>query len=658
MWPLNLVPTEEIKTHYDITIDPQWIKEVQMSCLHINGEASGSFVSPSGLVMTNHHVASKAIYNLSSKERNLLEQGYYASSQNEELKCAEMFMDQLMEIRDVTKEISEAAPLNASPTDRESARRAVMAKLKEQAQAETGLQPEIVPLYRGAKYNLYLYKRYTDIRLVMAPQKTVAFFGGDEDNFEFPRYNFDVCFLRIYENNAPLLSRHHFTWNPDGPHETEALFVAGHPGRTQRIYTSDHFKFLKDYDTAIWVKFFNERVALLQKFQGVSEENQLMALQDLYRYSNAQKLYSQLLATLNAGEVIAAKELYERQFFERVGKEKQKPWRELSAALQGYSTYYPSYFVLEGNGSQYSTLYTWAKQLVRLSDERGKPNEQRLEEYIDSELPALEQALFAPSPFYKELDLALFTDGIGRLVRMLGTDSPAVKAAVHGKAIEQLAKDLTFGSKLADPTYRRLLFDHPEEVKKSTDPMILFARTLDPYARALRKRQRTEFAGVEQQSYAAIAQLAFAEFGTKIYPDATGTLRLSTGTLKGYVQDGRAIAPMTTLSGLFAHAKEHNFKSPFALPSNWTAEALEKNTTPINFASTNDMTAGNSGSPIFNERREIVGLIFDKNRQAIPWDLRFDEVQGRGVAVHSTGIIEMLSKIYRTDPLIQELQSP
>lgn len=656
MWPFNMIPVDSIEKNYGVSLDREWVEHVQKSCLRISAGGSGSFVSPYGLVMTNHHVGSTPIFNLSTKEEDLIDKGFYATSMDQERKCPNLHVDVLISIRDVTSEVNRNASTATSAAEREQARKAAIAEISKKAQEETGLQPEIVTLYHGAKYDLYLYKRYTDVRLVMAPEKSIAYLGGDEDNFEYPRYNLDACFFRVYENDQPLKVEHYLKWSASGPKVGEGLFVAGHPGRTERLLTSDHLQFVKEVDLPLILQAFEGRKKALYAFAKESPENKRIAGDPLAVVENSHKALSGVYRGFSALPVIQDKQAYEKELLESASGDHSKPWSQLKTALDSAKSYYPSYWVLEGRGSRYEKLYAWAKILVRSSLERGKPNDQRLKEYTDTILPILEQSLFSTEPIYSNLEEVLLIDGLLRMEKILGKDHPAVIAALDGKTPEAKAKEIMSATRLTDLQVRKDLYSSPEAILKSTDPMIQLAKALDPYAREVRKTFEDEFESVQNESYAEIAKIIFDRYGESNYPDATFTLRLATGRMEGYKDKGTEIAPMTTLGGAYEHAKAHGFKDPYALPTSWLAKenALDKKT-PLNFVLTNDIIGGNSGSPTINSKGEVVGLIFDGNIQSLIWDYQFDETQGRAVAVHSQGIIEALDKVYGAHALVKEI---
>ncbi len=658
MWPLNQIPQKQIYESYGENLDEEWATHAQQSCLRVSFGGSASFVSPNGLVMTNHHVGSKAIYDLSTEGTDLMKEGFYAGSLGSELKCPNAYMDQLISIRDVTEEVNAQIDSEMSLKKREEARKGAIAKIKEKAHKETDLQPEVVTLYQGARYHLYLYKRFTDIRLVMAPEESIAFFGGDIENFEFPSHDLDVAFFRIYENGQPLQNKDYFRWSVSGPKLGEPLFVLGHPGRTERLFTKDHLYFYRDYAFPFLLEFIQGRIQCLDSFAKKSEENARVAAQDKSRYSNVLKAYSALAKGLNGEIIIPNKSENEATILSKLSEEDQRPWKNLSNSLEDAKSYFAEHFYLEGRASNFSKMFAFAKDLIRLAEERSKPNELRLKEYIDSELPTLELSLLSAEPIYIEFERELLTHGLSRFVEILGENHPATQAALAGKSIEDKVDELINGTRLFDLGYRAELFQNPEAVAHSSDSLICLARSLDPFARELREKMTYGLDAAKNENYAKIAGVLFEHFGESMYPDATFTLRLSVGKMMGYHEETGYISPHTTLGGAYHKAIKNHHQAPYALPTSWqTRQGFVNEDTPFNFASTHDIIGGNSGSPVINAQREIVGLIFDGNMQSLTWDFEFDQKQGRAVSVHSEAILHALEHIYNAEALANEIRS-
>jgi hypothetical protein len=543
--------------------------------------------------------------------------------------------------------------------EKEKVRKEAISRLTNKMQDETKLQPQVVSLYQGARYHLYLYKRYSDVRLVMAPEQNIAFFGGNEENFEYPRHCLDVCFFRVYENNKPLVTKDYLPISKQGPssqtsnRDADPLFVLGHPGRTDRKLTASHLAFMRDVKLPLILQFIKEKECCLEEFSKISSEHRRIAGQDLYALGNSEKVYKATYEALQNGSIIESKQSFESDLFVDVDP---KPWHTLHAKLEHAKSYYIEYSMLEGIASRYCKLYSYAKILVRLSDEKAKPSEKRLSEYIDSELATIEQLIFANEPVYKNLEQAVLVNSLTRAVRMLGADHAAVQLMLQGESIEARAQKLVNATQLSDVSYRKRLYENPQEIKQSQDPMIQLARTLDPLARALRNKYEQELESVENESYAQIMESLFARYGQSMYPDATFTLRLSVGKMAGYTENEKRIEPFTTLGGVYAHAQIKNPNESYRLPAMWLEkESMVNKEVPFNFVSTNDIIGGNSGSPVINKDGELVGVVFDGNAHTFLWNYEFNDTQARALSVHSAAIIEVLKSIYKADALLQEI---
>ncbi len=652
MWPLNMVPKAEIREMHGIEITENWLDHVQKACLRMSTGGSGSFVSAQGLVLTNHHVGAEAIYNLSTQEKDLLKEGFYAKTREEERACPNMYVDQLIAIQDVTDQITlKLSPL-LTPVEREKERKILIAQILAQAKEETGLQPEMVTLYRGARYHLYLYKRYNDVRLVMCPEQSIASFGGDIENFEFPRHALDMCFFRVYHEGKPLQTDHYFKWSIAGPQEEETLFVLGHPGRTERILTASHLAFLRDYEIPLILNMIVEKIEILEAFSAQNEERARMASHLIHRYQNAYKVYNAFNEGLKHSSLIQRKSQAEELLLKTLSSDETAIWSFLGMTLEEAKAFYPEYFVLERmGGAHFCKLFTWARLLVRAADEQRKPNEERLREYQESELPALEMDLLGAQPIYPEMEVVLLDASLESLKALLEDEHP-----LQEFLMTQDAETLINESQLSDLDYRRKLLEDPAALAMSQDPLILLARAIDPYARKIREQYEEEFFGPQKESYAQMTHILFKQKGESLYPDATFTLRLSLGKMEGYEEGGEWLSPLTDIAGVYAKATSHAGEPFYSLPSSWRGkEEILKGSTPFNFVSTHDIIGGNSGSPMINAKGEVVGLIFDGNRHSFLWDFEFDQTLGRAISVHSAGILESLQKVYDAQRLVEEL---
>jgi hypothetical protein len=663
MWLFTDPPRKLIKEKYDFEPTDEWLAHLQHSSIRFNNGGSGSFVSSDGLILTNHHVGSDAIQKLSSKEKNYVKTGFYACKQEEEIKCVDLELNVLMGIEDVTEQINAAVKSGSSPAESQKARRAAMNTMEKESLDKTGLRSDVVTLYHGGLYHLYRLKKYTDVRLVFAPEQDIAFFGGDPDNFEYPRFDLDICFFRAYENDKPVEIEHFLKWSPAGAKDGELVFVSGHPGRTNRLNTVAHLEFLRDRMFPYALNTIRRREVLLNIFSERSDENARRAQDDLFGYCNSRKARLGMLAGLQDPAVMdqkrAAEETLRRAVMENTELRDTcgEAWDQIAAALRVWDGIFYQHRLLERGSAFNGTLFGKARTLLRLAEETSKPNAQRLREYRKSNLDSLRQKVFSKAPIYKDLETAELADSLGMYMELAGADDQLVQKVLAGKSPQGRASELVRGTRLQEVAVRKRLAEGGSAaVKSSDDPMIGLARLVDPPARRLREQFEQQVDEPLRQAYAKIAKARFALTGSDVYPDATFTLRLAFGTVKGYMQLGRQILPWTTLGGAYRHAEQHGHKAPFALPRSWMdrKDRLDLST-PCNFVCTTDIIGGNSGSPVVNRNGELVGVIFDGNRYSFVWSFIFTDEKGRAVSVHSSAIVEALRKVYEADTLADEL---
>lgn len=663
MWTFNNVPRAEIKRKYGFEVTDAWLKKVQLASVRFNNGGSGSFVSPDGLVLTNHHIASDTLYKLSSAEKDFMKEGFYARTREQELKAPDLELNVLISLEDVTERVNRAIKPDMSPADANSARRAEIAAIEKESTTATGLRSDVVTLYQGGQYNLYRYKKYTDVRLVFAPEAQIAFFGGDPDNFVYPRYNLDMSLFRVYENDKPIKVENYFKWSSAGAKDGELVFVSGHPGSTSRLNTVAHLEYLRDTGLPFALKLFERRLAALKKYGELGEEQARRAQEDILGIENALKSWRGQLAGLRDKSLIARKVKAEEALRKSVmadskkQKEYGEAWDTIARGRKALPSYVLEYQFLEGAAGFNTDLFGYARQLVRMAAEDAKPDAERLPEYTTARRPSLEQSLYSPAPIYDDLEKMRLADSLAFMRDELGANHPLVKKALGDKTPEARAAELIDKSKLKDVAYRKQLAQGgAKAVAESDDPLIRLARDVDDQARAARKRYETEVTSHERANYAKIARALFDIEGTKLYPDATFTLRLSYGAVRGYEENGKQIPPFTNYAGLYQRAAKFNSKSPYDLPQRWMEKksALNLNT-PFNFVSTNDIIGGNSGSPVINRNAELVGLIFDGNIQSLVGNFIFDETQNRAVSVDVRGMVEALRKVYGANEVADEL---
>ncbi|HSB74992.1 MAG TPA: S46 family peptidase [Terriglobales bacterium] len=665
MWLFEAFPSAKVKAKYGFGPTAQWLEHVRLSSVRFNNGGSGSFVSADGLTFTNHHIASECIQQLSTAGKDYMKAGFYARTQAEELKCPAYELNQLVGIEDVTAQVKGVVKTGMSAAEAGQAERAEMSRIEEQCTKKSGLRCDVVTLYSGEMYHLYQYKKYTDVRLVFAPEFDAAFFGGDPDNFEYPRYDLDISFFRVYENGKPVHLDNYFRWSPSGVTDKELIFVSGNPGSTGRLLTMAQLEFLRDVDYPTRLEYYKERIAMLQKFSAESPDNARIAQEDLFTYQNSLKAVNGYLSGLQDQQLMAQKagdEAKFKAFVEADSRRKAEfddPWAALAKSMEVQRRIYLPLAYVERMRGFSGSLAMYARDLVRGAQQRRKPNPERLREFRESALPSLEADLFSTAPVYKNLEIASLADSFALMARKLGSDNPAVKAALSDKTPEEAARYLVENTRLQDVAVRQELWSGGESaIQGSTDPLIALMRQVEPEALAVRKTYEDQVESVARRDGALLAKARFAMGGLNEPPDAGFTLRLSYGEVEGYTFAGKHYPYFTTMGGAYQHAAAHGNKPPYQLPESWmTHQTQVKPATPLNFVNTADIIGGNSGSPTLNRRAEVVGIIFDGNIQSLPWNFVYSDKVGRSISVDSRGIMEALRDIYGADRVVRELES-
>jgi len=659
MWTFDNLPLERLQKNYGFSPTHEWLEHVQRSCVNFGG-GSGAFVSADGLVLTNHHVALGQLQKMSSGAHDYQHDGFFARNRAEEMPCPDLELKVLWSTEDVTAAVNAAIDPHALPQAQNAQRKAALAKLEQEATQRSGLKTEAVELYQGGEYWLYGYKTYKDVRLVCAPEEQIAFFGGDPDNFTFPRYNLDFAFFRVYENAAPVRPRHYLAWSPAGSKEGDLVFVVGHPGRTNRRRTLAQYTYERDVERPIRIRLQERRVASLEAYAARGREEARQASGPLRGLENNLKRERGFLELLSDPTFLAQKRAAEQALRARVNADRALAasagvaWERIDAAEKVLRT--RGRARLFHDITRVSRLLDLGTGIVRMSAEMEKPNEKRFKEYRDANLPSQRFQLLSPAPVYPAMEEAVIADRLQTCLDSLGAADPWVKAALAGRSPQAVAHELA-GSGLPDVAERkRLLEGGRAAVEASSDPVIQFARRTDDAYREERKWYEDHVESVEALEGAKIAKAVFTLDGRSSYPDATGTLRLSYGRTAGYEQLGTKVPWQTSFYGLYDRARSFGAAPPYDLPERIRGVAKTFDlTTPFNFVSTNDIIGGNSGSPVLDRDAHYVGLVFDGNIQSFAWEFGYTDRQARCVSVDSRAIIESLRHIYGMAALADEI---
>jgi hypothetical protein len=655
MWLFNDLPVGLLKERYGFEPSPEWAEHLMKSSVRFNVGGSASFISSTGLVLTNHHVGSDTLFKLSTPERNIMEVGFLAKTPDQELKAPDLELNQLVNIKDVTDVVKASVTDGMSTEQAVAARRAVIAKIEKEALDESGLKSTVTTLYGGGRYHLYQYKKYTDVRLVWAPETAIAFFGGDADNFEYPRYCLDATIFRVYEDGKPAKIEHFLRWSANGPEENEVAFVSGNPGRTSRIFTMDALKYQRDLNLPYIMANLRRQEILLQQYALRGKENARRARDELFGVQNSRKARLGMLAGLQDPQVLADKAAAEAKLREIIAADPKlkalgSAWDTIAETTKKRAS------LLGKSVAINSQLYNIALELVQMAEEDQKPSGERLPEFSDAGRESLLQQLYSEAPIYTDLDQTLLGDSIAKTLEQRGFDDPVCQKILAGKSPADRAAELISGTELLSVEARRkIAAGGIQAINDSKDPMIMLAKIVNPPIRRIRSIT-DQLDEQDKQAYALIAEAKFATQGTSAYPDATFTLRLAFGPVKGYEQDGQQIPAWTNVGGAFEHEKQHEGQADYKLPESWKkAESKLSKTTPFNFVSTADIIGGNSGSPVVNKAGELVGLIFDGNVQSLSGNYVYTDKQARSVSVHSSAIREALQVVYGADNIVKEL---
>jgi len=669
MYTFDNPPAEVLKQRYGFTPAKEWFDDVMKSAVRFNNGGSGSFVSADGLVMTNHHVGFDCIQKISTKENDFVLSGYIAATSEMEVRCPDLELNVLVGLEDVTGKMTAASKDTKNDADAEKARKKQAAALEKECHDKTGLRCDVVTLYGGGQYVMYTYRKHTDVRLVFAPEQQMAFFGGDPDNFTYPRYDLDVAFFRVYEDGKPYKPSNYFKWSKAGAADNELIFVAGNPGSTGRMSTVAQLDFERKA-LAIRIDSMQRMLETFRKYAASGPENLRQVKEQIFGYENSYKALKWTLDELNNPVLIGHKARDEKAFIDAsknisgTADEVGNAIAKIAEAQEVAKKIYPERYYSAAVVGR-SELLARAFMIAQLIEEKRKPNEDRFEEYRDSALPSLELQIYSGAPIYSNLEETVLLNSFSEAQEKLGKNDRFIEALSADGDARAILKEAVAKTKLFDPAYRRQIVIGAEKAGPAgfdqwkisvDDPMMKLAFRIEPILRKLRKNYEEKVQSVERSQSKRLQEARYAIHGKGLPPDATFTPRISFGVVKGYEAEGTLVPYKTTFYGLFARNADFDGKPPFDLPGRWKEAARTLNlSTPINFVSTADIVGGNSGSPVINKNREIVGIVFDGNIEGFVLRYFYNDKSARCVSVHSSGIIEALEKVYAFDRLANEL---
>jgi hypothetical protein len=663
MWTFDNFPSAAVKAKYGVTIDQAWLDTVREASVRLSTGCSASVVTKDALVLTNHHCVRDCAQNLSTARVDYVKDGFAAAKREDEKLCPGMQAEILSSITDATDRVT-AAGKGKTGQDFVKARDAEIAAVEKEGCAgkEAVNRCQVITLYQGGQYKLYTYRKYSDVRLVFAPEQQMAFFGGDPDNFNFPRYDLDCSFVRLYEDGKPVATPAYLKWRTTAPKENDPVFIAGNPGSTQRLLTGRQLETMRDLTLPDTLLLLAELRGRLIRFGEESPEHARIANEDLFGVENSYKaLHGQEESLVDSGIISHATKLNGDLRLKvtndpKLAADIGDPWNEVAKAQKDRRALYQPYTYLEARAGIFSSLFSDGRAIVRSAQEKAKPNSERLPEYTDSRLALLEKRVLDDEPVYPDLEAAMLEFWLTKLREHLTADSPGTKVFLGKDSPEGLAARLS-KSKLADPKFRKKLWDGGlAAVQASDDPMIRFVLATDETSRAIRKEYETRVTGPSDRAAEKIAKARFAVLGTATYPDATFSLRLSYGKVTGWVENGTPVVPFTTYRGLWERATGQD---PFALAPRWVnAQDKVGQDVVFDFSTNNDIIGGNSGSPAIDAQGSVIGAVFDGNIHSLGGAFGFDDTQNRGVVVSTAAITEALDKVYGEHALVAELTAP
>lgn len=659
MWLFEGFPAQAVQKKFGVTVSTSFLDKLRLGSVRFNSGGSGSIVSPRGLVFTNHHVAAECIQKISTPQNDYMAKGFQSRSEADEKACPDEEINILVRIDDVTAKVTGAAPKDAPPAERNRLEKAEMTRLEKECGDKSGNRCDVVTLFSGGRYGLYEYKKYTDVRLVFAPESAIAAFGGDPDNFTYPRYCLDFAFFRLYEGGKPASTPQHLVWSKTGAREKELTFVSGHPGTTGRLDTVAQLEYQRDESLPAALDFLQRMITALKAFEKEDAEAKRLAAEPLQSFQNSFKALSGFLTGLKDEKLMSRKGEDERRFRAAIADDPAKKaqfakiWDEIARAMRISKEIGPKLSAFENLPSNVD-MVVQARRVLRYAEEKTKPDAERLRPYVTPALPAMEQQMFSTAPMDERLQKIELRVVFEQMVSRVGAEDPVVKEVLGGRTPAEAAAWYVNNTKIKDVEFRKKLANDVQAARESDDSMMKLARILDGPARAVRKRNEDEVEPVIKANAGKIAQARFAVYGANEYPDATFTLRITYGEALGYkLPSGKWVPWATDFSGLYARAKS---EEPYILPASWLkAKGKLKLNTPYNFVTTTDTHGGNSGSPTVNTKGEVIGILFDGNIEGLPNRYVFTDEQARSVHVASQGIVEALRKVYAARDLLREI---
>ena len=655
MFPFNTPPKEQLAQKYHFDLNQEWLDKAMHAAVRFNNGGSGGFISPDGLVITNHHIADATLSELSTPQNDLIARGFLARTRSEELKAPNLELNCLQSIEDVTSQVQAGITSSMDPQKAADIRRGNISEIEKKATQKTGLRCDVVTLYQGSRYHLYSYKKYTDVRLVWAPEEGVAFFGGDADNFEYPRTCLDAAIFRVYENGKPVQPQSYFPMSFEGVKEGELVFVIGHPGTTNRLETYAQVEHTRNFTLPYRLAKARAMENAYHQFAERSTENARRINNDIRSVANSRKAYTGMYEGLCQEAIMKRKADQENKL--REGASSQNPWKAVESAINNDKVE-ENYYLFERCDAYPSPLFHIARHIVRLAQAKDN-SKYELPEYRANKLDSLKADIFSPAPIYADVEKARLGASLSFLGERCGPDRADAHSVLHGLSPQDRAQQLVEGTRLFDVDERRRLASLSlEDLKKSDDAMIQLALEVDPIAREARSVYEDKVRSPLIQSYSQIAQERFRQEGMQVPPDATFTLRLSYGVVKSYEDNGQKVPYMTTLGDFYGRAQQHKNAAPYQLPKSWELSATRvQSDIPMVFISTADTIGGNSGSPVLNTRGEMVGLNFDRNQFGMVRNYVYDETKARHISVATPGLLEALDIVYNAQELLAELKA-